>query len=46
MLRSCFKTPDQVRGQGAGRRKSAAYTEVCEHFEEAGNAAIGAQMGF
>ena len=26
VARSDFKTPDQVRGQGAGRRKSAAYT--------------------
>jgi len=25
---------DQVRGQGAGRRKSAAYMYVCEHFEK------------
>ena len=44
--RSHFKTSDQVRGQGAGRRKSAAYTVVCEHFEEVCNAAIGPQMGF
>jgi hypothetical protein len=26
---------------GAGRRESAAYTVVCEHFEPARNAAMG-----
>jgi hypothetical protein len=26
---------------GAGRRKSAAYTVVCEHFEPIRNAAMG-----
>jgi hypothetical protein len=31
--RAIFKMLDQVRGQGAGRRKSAAYMGVCEHFE-------------
>ena len=41
IIRSCFKTLDQVRGEGAGRRKSAAYRMVCEHFEEVCNAAIG-----
>ena len=34
--------PDQVRGQGAARRKSAAYMLVCEHFKEDCNAAIRA----
>ena len=31
---------DTVRGQGAGRRKSAAYMGVYEHFEEDCNADI------
>ena len=39
--RNGFKTLDQVQGQGADRRKSAAYWVVCEHFEEACNAVIG-----
>ncbi len=34
------KIVDQLQEQGAGRRKSAAYTVVCEHFEEVGNTAI------
>jgi hypothetical protein len=28
---------DHVKEQGTDRRKSAAYTIVCEHFEEFGN---------
>ena len=32
MNRSGFKTLDRVEDQGAGRRKSAAYAGVCEHF--------------
>jgi hypothetical protein len=36
-----LKNVDQGSGQGAGRRKSAAYTEVCEHFEPTRNAAMG-----
>ncbi len=35
------KIVDHVQEQGASRRKSAAYTRVCEHFKEAHNAAIG-----
>jgi hypothetical protein len=34
------KIVDHAQEQGTGRRKSAAYTIVCEHFEEVGNAAI------
>jgi hypothetical protein len=34
------KIVDHPQEQGADRRKSTAYTIVCEHFEEAGNAAI------
>jgi len=46
-----LKNVDQGSGQvvdpelavvgGAGRRKSAAYTVVCEHFELTRNAAMG-----
>jgi len=32
---SHLKNADHVHGQGANRRKSAAYVGVCEHFEEA-----------
>jgi hypothetical protein len=39
-IESFSKMLDQVRGQGAGRRKSAAYMGVCEHFEEDCNADI------
>ena len=39
--RSYLRNADYVQGQGAGRRKSAAYTGVCEHFEEVRNAVIG-----
>ncbi|MEE9402098.1 MAG: hypothetical protein V3V47_02760, partial [Desulfobacteria bacterium] len=38
---SHLKDVDQGSGQGAGRRKSAAYTAVCEHFEPTRNAAMG-----
>jgi hypothetical protein len=38
--RSYFKNADCVQGQGAGRRKSAAYMGVCEHFEEVCNTVI------
>jgi hypothetical protein len=31
---------------GAGRRKRAAYTVVCEHFEPTRNAAMGRQTHF
>jgi len=34
------KIVDHAQEQGTDRRKSAAYTIVCEHFEEVGNAAI------
>jgi hypothetical protein len=37
LSRSYLKNADYVQGQGAGRRKSAAYTGVCEHFEEVRN---------
>ena len=40
------KIVDHVQRQGAGRRKSAAYTVVCEHFEEVGNKVIGRRMHF
>ncbi|MBW1741866.1 MAG: hypothetical protein JRJ47_00350 [Deltaproteobacteria bacterium] len=36
-----LKNVDQASGQGAGRRKSGAYTVVCEHFEPTRNAAMG-----
>jgi hypothetical protein len=35
------KIVDHVQDQGVSRRKSAAYTGVCEHFEGAHNEAIG-----
>jgi hypothetical protein len=38
---SYLKNADYVQGQDAGRRKSGAYTVVCEQFEEASNAVIG-----
>jgi len=41
LVRSCLRILDQVRGQGAGRRKGGAYTTVCEHFALTCNAAIG-----
>jgi four helix bundle protein len=40
-IRTHVKNGDQGSGQGAGRRKSAAYTVVCEHFEPTRNAAMG-----
>jgi hypothetical protein len=43
---SHLKNVDQGSGQGAGRRKSAAYTVVCEHFEPTRNAAMGTQTHF
>jgi hypothetical protein len=39
--RSYLKNADYVQEQGAGRRKSGAYTVVCKHFEEVSNAVIG-----
>ena len=39
--RTHLKNVDQGSGQGAGRRKSAAYTGVFEHFETTRNAAMG-----
>ena len=38
---SHLKNADRVQGQGASRLKNAAYTVVCEYFEEARNAVIG-----
>ena len=40
------KIVGRVQQQGTGRRKSAAYTIVCEHFEEVGNAAVEREMHF
>jgi hypothetical protein len=40
VLRNGFKTLDHAEGQGAVQRKSAAYTVVCEHFEEERNTDI------
>ena len=40
-FRIAFKSLDHVRGQGAGRFKSGAYTLVREHFETARNAVLG-----
>ena len=40
------KIVDRAQQQGTGRRKSAAYTIVCEHFEEIGNAAVECEMHF
>ncbi len=39
--RTHLKSVNQGSGQGAGRRKSAAYTVVCEHFEPTRNAVMG-----
>jgi hypothetical protein len=44
--RSYLKKVDQGSGQGAGQRKSAAYTVVCEHFEPIRNAAMERQAHF
>ncbi len=44
--RSHLKKVDQGSGQGAGRRKSPAYTIVCKHFEPTRNAAMGRQTHF
>jgi hypothetical protein len=38
--RTHLKNADEGSGQGAGRRKSGAYTQVCEHFEPIRNAAL------
>ena len=46
LLEAISNIVDHVQWQGASQRKSAAYTVVCEHFEEAGNIAIGRQMHF
>jgi hypothetical protein len=40
LLKPISKIADHAQEQGTGRRKSAAYIEVCEHFEEVGNTAI------
>ena len=39
--KSYLKNVDHVQEQGVSRRKSGAYTAVCEHFEKTHNAAIG-----
>ncbi|MBW2566563.1 MAG: hypothetical protein JRE24_06715 [Deltaproteobacteria bacterium] len=38
---SHLKKVDQGSGPGAGRRRSGAYTVVCEHFEPTRNTAMG-----
>ena len=40
LLKPISKIVDRGSGQGAGQRKSGAYTAVCEHFELARNAAL------
>jgi hypothetical protein len=44
--RTHLKIVDQGSGQGAGRRKSGAYTVVCKHFEPTRNAAMWRQTHF
>jgi hypothetical protein len=46
LIRSGFKTSDQVQRQGVPRIESGAYTVVREHFNVLDNTAIGPQMGF
>jgi len=46
LLRSGFKTSDQVQGQGVPRIENGAYTSVREYFNPWDNAAIEPQMGF
>jgi hypothetical protein len=41
LIRSGFKTSDQVQGQGVRPIEKAQHTWVCEHLSEACNAAIG-----
>jgi hypothetical protein len=41
ITRTHLKNMDQGSGQGAGRLKSGAYTEVFEHFESGRNTAMG-----
>ncbi len=43
-IRIDFKTSGLVRGRGANRFKSGAYTIVFEHFETVCNNAIGQEM--
>jgi hypothetical protein len=40
MLEPISKIVGHAQEQGFGRRKSTAYTIVCKHFEEVGNAAF------
>jgi len=40
IIRSGFKIPDQVQGQGVRPTGKAQHTWVCEHLPEACNAAI------
>ena len=42
MIRTHLKNVDKGSWQGADRRKSGAYTIVCEHFDVICNAAMGA----
>ena len=44
IIRSGFKTSDQIQGQGVPRIESRAYTLVREHFEVDCNTAIGQKM--
>jgi len=46
IIRSGFKTSDQVQGQGAGRSGKRSIRVVCEHLPEVCNTAIEPQMGF
>jgi hypothetical protein len=41
LLRSGFKAPDQVQGQGVPRIENGAYTLVREYFNLRDNATIG-----
>jgi hypothetical protein len=41
LIRSGFKTSDQVQGQGVRPIGKAQHTWVCEHLPEVCNAAIG-----
>jgi hypothetical protein len=45
-FRTHLKKVDQGSCQGAGRRKSGAYTLVCEHFEPIRNTAMSTQTLF
>jgi hypothetical protein len=46
LLKTHCKNVDKGSWQGAVRRKSGAYTLVCEHFEPSRNAVMGPQTRF